>query len=238
MHPFVYELLGTCVLILFGNGVVANVVLNDTKGQNSGWIVIAFGWAMAVFLGVMVSAKGSGGHLNPAVTLTMAYLGRTSWSEVPIYIAGQMLGAMAGSLLVWLSYKKHFDVTEGAAAKLACFCTHPAIRSPFFNFLTEVIGTFALILGVLYIASPASSMGSIDALPVALLVLGIGLSLGGSTGYAINPARDLGPRILHALLPIRNKSNGDWGYAWIPVIGPVTGGLLATWLYHFLTTSY
>lgn len=238
MHPFVYEFLGTAILILFGNGVVANVVLHETKGHNSGWIVISFGWAMAVFLGVVVSSKGSGGHLNPAVTLTMAYLGRIEWSIVPQYIAGQMLGAMTGSLLVWLAYKQHFDATESGSAKLACFCTHPAIRNSFYNFITEVIGTFALILGVLYIASPASSMGSIEALPVALLVLGIGLSLGGSTGYAINPARDFGPRIMHMLLPIKNKRNSDWGYSWIPVLGPVTGGLLATWVYHYLSNNF
>jgi glycerol uptake facilitator protein len=238
MHPFVYEFLGTAVLILFGNGVVANVVLNETKGHNSGWIVISFGWAIAVFLGVVVSSKGSGGHLNPAVTLTMAYLGRIDWSIVPYYIGGQMLGAFTGSFLVWLAYKQHFDATDSGPAKLACFCTHPAIRNSLYNFLTEAIGTFALILGVLYIASPASSMGSIDGLPVALLVLGIGLSLGGSTGYAINPARDLAPRILHFLLPIKNKRNSDWGYALIPVIGPVVGGLFATWLFHYLSNNF
>lgn len=238
MHPFIYEFLGTAVLILFGNGVVANVVLDKSKGQNSGWIVITFGWAMAVFLGVVVSAKGSGGHLNPIVTLTMAYLGRLNWSEVPAYFAGQLLGAMAGAFLVWLSYKKHFDDTENASAKLAVFCTHPAIRSPFYNLMTELIGSFALILGVLFIASPASSMGSIEALPVAFLVLGIGLSLGGPTGYAINPARDLGPRIMHFLLPISGKRNSDWAYALIPIIGPVIGGLLATWAYHVVITNF
>ena len=238
MHPFVYEFLGTGILILLGNGVVANVVLSETKGQNSGWIVITFGWAMAVFMGVMVSSKGSGGHLNPAVTLTMAYLGRIPWSIVPEYISGQMLGAMTGSMAVYLAYKKHFDVTDNPHAKLACFSTHPAIRSSFYNFFSEAIGTFVLILGVLYIASPASSLGTIEALPVALLVLGIGLSLGGTTGYAINPARDLGPRIMHFILPVKNKRNSDWGYAWIPIAGPVAGGLLATWLYHFLSTNY
>ena len=237
MHPFIYEFLGTAVLILFGNGVVSNVVLDKSKGQNSGWIVIAFGWAMAVFLGVMVSSKGSGAHLNPLVTLTMAYLGRLNWSQVPEYIAGQMLGAMAGALLVYLAYKKHFDVTENPDAKLACFCTHPAIRSPFYNFITEMIASFALIIGVLFIAAPASGLGSIEALPVAFLVLGVGLCLGGSTGYAINPARDLGPRIMHFLLPIKAKRNSDWGYAWIPVIAPVTGGLLATWVYHALVNG-
>ncbi|CAN5678289.1 MIP/aquaporin family protein [soil metagenome] len=234
MHPFIYEFLGTAVLILFGNGVVANVVLNKSKGQNSGWIVIAFGWAMAVFFGVMVSMKGSGAHLNPAVTLTMAYLGRLDWSQVPVYLAGQMLGAMTGSLLVYLSYKQHFDETENADGKLACFCTHPAIRNPFYNFLTEMIATAVFIIGVLFIASPATSMGTIEALPVTFLVLAVGLSLGGSTGYAINPARDLGPRIMHFLLPVKGKRNSDWGYAWIPVIAPIVGGLLGTWVYHAL----
>ena len=237
MHPFIYEFLGTAILILFGNGVVANVVLNKSKGQNSGWIVIAFGWAMAVFFGVMVSMKGSGAHLNPAVTLTMAYLGRLDWSEVPVYLAGQMLGAMTGSLLVYLSYKQHFDETENADGKLACFCTHPAIRNPFYNFLTEMIATAVFIIGVLFIASPAASMGSIEALPVTFLVLAVGLSLGGSTGYAINPARDLGPRIMHFLLPITGKRNSDWSYAWIPVIAPIVGGLLGTWVYHALMSA-
>ena len=237
MHPFVYEFLGTAVLILLGNGVVANVVLNETKGHNSGWIVITFGWAMAVFTGVLVSSKGSGSHLNPAVTFTMAYLGRLEWGMVPEYIFGQLAGAMAGSLFVFLSYKKHFEATENPAAKLACFCTHPAIRNRFYNFLSEFIGTFVLIIGVLFIASPASALGSIEALPVSFLILSIGLSLGGSTGYAINPARDFGPRLMHYFLPMKNKMNSDWGYAWIPVLGPMAGGLFATWLYHFLSTS-
>jgi glycerol uptake facilitator protein len=234
MQIFMYEFLGTALLILFGNGVVANVVLNKSKGQNSGWIVITFGWAIAVFVGVFVASKGSGAHLNPIVTLTMAYLGRLGWSAVPVYLAGQMLGAFAGAVLVWIAYKQHFDATENPDAKLAVFCTHPAIRNPFYNMLTEIIGSFALITGVLYIASPAQNMGAIEALPVALLVLGIGLSFGGPTGYAVNPARDLGPRIAHFLLPIAGKRNSDWAYAWIPILGPVIGGLLATWAYHML----
>ncbi len=234
MHIFIYEFLGTAMLILLGDGVVANVVLNKSKGQNSGWIVITFGWAIAVFVAVYISAKESGGHLNPVVTLTMAYLGRLSWSLVPLYIAGQMLGAFAGAVAVWLAYKQHFDATENPDAKLAVFCTHPSIRNPFYNLISEIIGTFALITGVLYLASPAESIGSIAALPVALLVLGIGLSLGGTTGYAINPARDLGPRIAHFLLPLKDKRDSDWSYAWIPIVGPVVGGLLATWAYHVL----
>ena len=234
MTIFLYEFLGTALLLLFGNGVVANVVLNKSKGQNSGWIVISFGWAIAVFIGVYVAAKGSGAHLNPIVTLTMAYLGRINWSLVPAYFAGQMLGAFAGSVLVWLMYKQHFDATENPDAKLAVFCTHPSIRHPFYNFLTEAIASFGFIQGVLYLAAPAGDIGSIAALPVALLVLGVGLSFGGPTGYAINPARDLGPRIAHFLLPMEGKRNSDWGYAWIPVFGPVVGGLLATWAYHLM----
>lgn len=238
MNPFIYEFLGTGILILFGNGVVANVVLQNSKGQNSGWIVITFGWAMAVFLGVLVSVKGSGGHLNPAVTFTMAYLGRLDWALVPVYLAGQMLGGMAGSLLVWIAYKKHFDATDNPDAKLAVFCTHPAIRHPFYNLMTEIIGTFGLIICVLFIASPASAMGSIEALPVAFIVLGVGLSLGGPTGYAINPVRDLAPRIMHFILPVKGKRNSDWGYALIPIIGPVIGGLLATWAYHVIINNF
>jgi len=234
MNIFLYEFLGTALLILFGNGVVANVVLNKSKGQNSGWIVIAFGWCIAVFVGVFASSKGSGAHLNPIVTLTMAYLGRISWLVVPAYFAGQMLGAFIGAVLVWLAYKQHFDATENPDAKLAVFCTHPAIRNGFYNMLTEIIGSFALITGVLYLASPAENMGSIEALPVSLLVLGIGLSFGGPTGYAVNPARDLAPRIAHFLLPIQGKRNSDWGYALIPVLGPIIGGMLATWAYHLM----
>lgn len=234
MNIFLYEFLGTAILILLGDGVVANVILSKTKGHNSGWIVIAFGWAIAVFVGVFISAKESGGHLSTVVTLTMAYLGRIDWAQVPIYIAGQMAGAFTGAVMVWLGHKQHFDATEDANTKLAVFCTGPAIRNPFYNLLSEIIATFALMIGVLYLASPAEKMGSLEALPVALLVLGIGLSLGGPTGYAVNPARDLGPRIAHFLLPIKGKRDSDWGYAWIPVVGPIVGGLLATWLYHAL----
>jgi len=234
MTPFIGELIGTGLLIVLGQGVVANVVLNNTKGHNSGWIVISFGWGIAVFVGVYSSAAASGAHLNPAVTLAFAALGKIKWELVPVYIAGQMLGAMAGSLIAWLSYRQHFDETTDADAKLAVFCTGPAIRSYFQNLLSEVIGTFVLILGVLFIASPSNSLGALDALPVGLLVLGVGLSLGGPTGYAINPARDLGPRIMHFLLPISQKRDSDWGYAWVPVVGPVIGGLLAAAVFKVL----
>lgn len=227
MTAFFGEFIGTGLLVILGQGVVSNVVLQKTKGQNGGWIVISFGWAIAVFVGVYSSAVASGAHLNPAVTLALAVLKKISLDQVPVYFAGQMLGAMAGSLLAWLSYRLHFAATDDAGAKLAVFCTGPAIRSYGNNLLTEIIGTFVLVLGVLFIASPASSLGALDALPVGLLVLGIGLSLGGPTGYAINPARDLGPRIMHALLPIPGKRNSDWNYAWVPVLGPLTGALLA-----------
>ena len=223
------------MLILLGNGVVANVVLNKTKGNNGGWIVIAFGWAMAVFVGVFISSKASGAHLNPAVTAALAYLGKIAPETVPQYIGGQMLGAMLGSLLVVLSYRQHYTATDDTAGKLATFSTAPAIRNTFYNLLTEIIGTFVLVFAVLFIIAPDNSLGALDALPVAFIVLAIGLSLGGPTGYAINPARDLGPRIMHALLPIGRKGSSDWGYAWIPVVGPLIGGVLAAMIFkHFL----
>jgi len=227
MNNFLYEMIGTAFLILLGDGVVANVVLSKTKGNNSGWIVITFGWAIAVFVGVFVSAAHSGAHLNPAVTLAFAALERIPWYDVPAYIEGQFAGAMIGAVLVWLAYKQHFDSTTDADSKLAVFCNSPAIPNVPFNLLTEIIGTFALVFGVLFISGADIKLGSLDALPVALLVLGIGLSLGGPTGYAINPARDLGPRIVHFILPIPGKRDSNWGYSWIPVIGPVVGGLLA-----------
>jgi glycerol uptake facilitator protein len=235
MSIFFSEFIGTALLILLGNGVVANVVLDKTKGNRSGWIVITFGWAMAVFVGVFVAAKTSGAHLNPAVTLAFAYLKKISAGQVPLYLAGQFLGAMAGAFIVWLTYHLHFALTEDAGAKLAVFSTSPALRNKPHNFLSEVIGTFVLVFCVLYIAAPSSSLGALDALPVALLVLGIGLSLGGTTGYAINPARDLGPRIMHAVLPIEGKGSSDWGYSWVPVLGPLAGGLIAAFVYGLVS---
>lgn len=234
MTPFIAEFTGTTLLILLGDGVVANVVLNKTYGNNAGLIVITFGWAMAVFVGVFVSATTSGGHLNPAVTIGLAALGKFDWAKVPLYITAQLLGAMMGSFLVWLTYRKHFEATPDAGAKLAVFCTAPAIPSTIDNLLSEIIGTFVLILGALFLVSAKSSLGSLDALPVAFLVLAIGVSLGGTTGYAINPARDLGPRIMHALLPIKDKGSSNWQYSWIPVAGPVIGSLIAALCYSFI----
>ncbi len=234
MNNFLFELIGTAFLILLGNGVVANVVLNKTKGHNSGWIVITFGWAIAVFVGVYVSASHSGAHLNPAVTLALATAGKFDWALVPVQIAGQFCGAMIGAFLVWIAYKQHFDETTDADAKLAVFCNSPAIKNTFFNLATEIIGTFALVFGVLFIAGGDVKLGALDALPVALLVLGIGLSLGGPTGYAINPARDLGPRIMHFMLPVKQKRDSNWGYSWIPVVGPVIGGVLAALVFKML----
>ena len=233
MSPFISEFIGTSILLLLGNGVVANVVLNKTKGNGGGWIVITFGWAMAVFVGVYASAAASGAHLNPAVTIGLA-VKTGDWTNVPLYIAAQMLGAMFGSFLVWLSYRQHFDATENKDLKLAVFCTSPAINSPINNFISEAIGTFMLMLGVLFLSSPAMKLGALDALPVALLVLAIGLSLGGSTGYAINPARDLGSRIMHFILPIKDKRDSDWGYSWIPVLAPIVGAVLAVFVFKML----
>lgn len=225
------EVIGTFLLVLLGNGVVANVVLKNTKGNSGGWIVITFGWAIAVFVAVFVASKLSGAHLNPAVSVGLAIAGKIPVGAVPVYMAGQMMGAMLGAAAVWAAYYQHFRATDDVIHKLAAFSTEPAISSTFHNLLTEAIGTFVLVFGVLHIISPSSSLGALDALPVALLVLGIGLSLGGPTGYAINPARDLGPRIMHALLPMGPKAKSDWGYSWIPVIGPLAGAVVAALLF-------
>lgn len=211
--------------------MVANVVLKSTKGSNSGWIVITFGWGMAVFVSVFSVANVSGAHINPAVTIGLAAAGKFAWSKVPAYIFAQMLGAALGSLLVWVQYKAHFDITENRELKLAVFCTAPQIRKTFSNFLSEVIGTFVLVFGVLSLAAPDVGLGALSALPVGLLVFAIGLSLGGTTGYAINPARDLAPRIMHFVLPIPNKRDSDWGYAWIPVLGPIAGSIMAAFIF-------
>jgi len=232
MSPFLGEFIGTTLLIILGAGVVANVVLNKTKGQNSGWIVITFGWAMAVFVGVYASTTlGGSGHLNPAVTIALAAFGDFNSSLLVTYLAAQFGGAFTGAIIAWLTYKQHFDDTADKELKLAVFCTAPAIRNPLNNLITEIIGTFVLLFGALLMSKPAGSLGALDALPVALLVLGIGISLGGPTGYAINPARDLGPRIAHFILPIKGKRDSDWGYSWIPVVGPIAGAILAALLY-------
>jgi len=240
MSILVAEILGTMMLILLGNGVVANVVLKGTKGNDSGWIVITTGWALAVFVGVIVAGPYSGAHLNPAVTIGLATAGKIPWSIVPEYLAGEMIGAMLGAFLVWLFYKDHFKVTEDEGGKLACFSTGPAIKNTFSNLISEIIGTFVLVFVIFYLAGPSLDLGigdakaviglgSIGALPVAFVVFVIGLSLGGTTGYAINPARDLGPRIMHAILPV--KGGSDWGYSWIPVVGPIIGAVIAALLY-------
>ena len=238
MSPFVAEYIGTMLLILLGNGVVANVVLTDTKGHNGGWIVITTGWGLAVFVAVVVAGPVSGAHLNPAVTLALAIGGKFAWANVLSYVVAQMLGAMTGALLVWLTYRDHFNRTKDPALQLASFCTAPAIYHPVANVFSEAVGTFVLTYSVFYItgAEITSSktligLGSVGALPVALIVWVIGLSLGGSTGYAINPARDLGPRIMHALLPMKNKGKSNWSYAWIPVLGPLLGGMIGAVVY-------
>lgn len=234
MSPFIAELIGTAVLITLGLSVVANIALERTKGNNAGLIVVAFGWAIAVFVGVFISADASGAHLNPAVTIALAVAGKFEWAMVPTYLLAQFLGAFIGSILTWLAYKDHFDSTKDAASILGVFSTGPAIRKPFQNIITEAIATFVFMLAVFFIQKGEVKLGSIDALPVALLVLGIGLSMGGPTGYAINPARDLGPRIVHALLPIPHKGSSDWSYALVPVVGPLLGAVLAAILFGFL----
>jgi glycerol uptake facilitator protein len=232
LSPFLGEFVGTALLITLGSGVVANVVLNKTKGNNSGWIVICFGWAMAVFVGVYASTHlGGRGHLNPAVTLAVAQFTDFGWDNVFSFIMAQFAGAIAGAIIAWLAYKQHFDETTDANLKLAVFCTAPAIRNVGYNLITEIIGTFVLVLGASLLSKPQIEIGTLAALPVGLLVLAIGLSLGGPTGYAINPARDLGPRIAHFILPIPNKRDSDWSYSWIPVVGPIIGGLLAGWVF-------
>jgi glycerol uptake facilitator protein len=244
MHAYVAEFIGTALLILLGNGVVANVVLARTKGNNSGLIVIAAGWGIAVFVGAFCTEKFSGAHLNPAVSLAMMIAGKLSVTDTLGFIAMQMAGAMLGSLLVYVFYREHFKVTEDADAKLACFCTSPAIRNLGQAFVCEAIGTYVLILPIFLMVVPSLELSGVEAtkvglgtlglLPVGLLVFGIGLSLGGTTGYAINPARDLGPRLIHALLPIPGKRDSDWDYASIPVFGPLVGAALAAFTFRIL----
>jgi glycerol uptake facilitator protein len=241
MSPFIAELIGTMLLILLGDGVVANVVLKDTKGNNSGWIVITTAWGLAVFVGVVVAGPYSGAHLNPAVTIALAIAGKFAWAQVPLYIAAQFLGAMTGSFLVWVMYYDHFKRTNDPASILAVFCTGPAVRNYISNITSEVIGAFVLLFTIFYISGaqivPTNTpigLGSVGAIPVALLVWVIGLSLGGTTGYAINPCRDLGPRIMHMILPIKNKGTSDWSYAWIPVFGPIAGAAIAAGVYLWI----
>ncbi|HPY67436.1 MAG TPA: MIP/aquaporin family protein [Bacteroidales bacterium] len=235
MNQFFAEFFGTAMILVLGCGVVANVLLSKTKGNNGGWIVITFGWAVGVFTGVLISAPVSGAHLNPAVTLALVIAHKFSPSLLPLYWIAQLLGAMFGAGLVWLAYKKHFDATPDPVSKLAVFSTIPNIRSYWHNIITEVIGTYVLILAVLYMAEPEVGLGALNALPVAIVILGIGLSLGGPTGYAINPARDLGPRIMHFLLPIPGKGGSDWKYSWVPVVGPLIGAVLAAVMFILFT---
>jgi glycerol uptake facilitator protein len=221
------EVIGTALLILLGNGVVAAVLLNHSKAQNSGWIVITWGWGIAVMTGVFAVGQFSGAHLNPAVTFGFWAAGTIDGGDVPEYLAGEFVGAFIGAALVWLSYLDHWKATEDPGLKLACFSTAPAIRNYVSNVITEVIGTFVLVFGILaFFDNKVTADTGLGGLIVGLLVLGIGLSLGGPTGYAINPARDLGPRIMHAILPIAGKGGSDWGYSWVPVIGPLIGGVL------------
>jgi len=235
MSAFLTEFVGTALLITLGTGVVANVLLAKTKGNNSGLIVIAFGWAMAVYLGVSASlALGGKGHLNPAVTLSALLYSNIDDGIVLEMIAGQFAGAILGSFIAFVAYKQHFDATEDKDLKLAVFATAPAIRNRTWNLATEIIGTFILVLGASLLSLAKSNTGQLGALPVGLIVLAIGLSLGGPTGYAINPARDLGPRIAHFILPIKNKRDSDWGYSWIPVIGPIIGALIAAYIFKLL----
>jgi glycerol uptake facilitator protein len=234
MTPFIAELLGTAFIIALGNGVVANVLLNKTKGNNGGLIVITLGWSMAVFIGVYITAIASGAHLNPAVTIGLASIGKFDWALVPQYLLAQLLGAMIGQLGVFMMYKDHFNATADGLIKRACFCTDPAIRNPIQNFMTEFLATFMFMMAILFITKANSSLGSLDAMPVALVVLAVGLSFGGPTGYAINPARDLGPRIMHFILPMSKKSSSDWGYAWVPVVGPILGALAAGFVYNLI----
>ena len=233
MNNFLAELLGTALLILLGDGVVAGVVLKDTKNENSGWIVITIGWALAVTFAVYAVGGISGAHLNPAVTIALAATGQFDWSQVSTYISAQMLGAMLGASLVWLHYLPHWSRTPDPSAKLAVFCTAPAVRHSPGNFISEFIGAFVLLFGLSALGINEFTQG-LKPLAVGALVLAIGHSLGGTTGYAINPARDLGPRIAHALLPIPGKGGSDWGYAWVPVIAPILGGICGAACYWAL----
>lgn len=242
MDEFVAEFVGTSLLIVVGSGVVANVVLNKTKGFNSGWMVITTAWALGVFIGVVVAGPYSGAHLNPAVSIGLAITGDFAWAMVPKYVLAQIIGAMFGSGIAWLVYKDHFDVTDDPALKFAPFGTVPAIRNYPSNLFSEIIGTSVLIIVILYSTEPMLGdgtdtpigLGSLGALPVAFLVWVIGLALGGTTGYAINPARDFGPRLMHQILPIKGKGSSDWAYSWVPIAGPIIGAAMAAGIYLLL----
>ena len=241
MKIYLAEVIGTMIMLILGDGVVANVLLNKSKGRGSGWMVITTAWGLAVIIAIFCVGRISGAHLNPAVTLGLAIAGKFAWSKVALYIAAQLIGSFIGSVLVWIVYRDHFNATDEANTKLAVFSTSPAIVNRLFNFLSEIVGTFVLIFVIFYFtaaemgeAKAPIGLGSLGAIPVTFLVWAIGLSLGGTTGYAINPARDLGPRIAHTLLPIQGKGSSNWAYAWIPIIGPVIGATIAALLYLWL----
>lgn len=243
MNEFTAELIGTAVLILLGNGVVANVILKDTKGHSGGWMAITTGWALAVYVGVVIATPYSGAHLNPAVTLSLAIAGKFAWSKVGTFILAQLLGSILGAVVVWVVYRDHFNNTKNASTEMAVFCTSPAIHNRVFNLLSEIVGTFVLVFVIFYFTNAELGdqktpigLGSLGAIPVAFLVWSIGLSLGGTTGYAINPARDFGPRLAHAFLPLKEKRS-DWSYAWIPILGPFVGGAAAAVLFLLLKTK-
>ncbi|MCU0420417.1 MAG: aquaporin family protein [Cyclobacteriaceae bacterium] len=233
MHPYVAEFIGTLLLLLIGNGVVASSLLKGSKGENGGWWIICFTWGMAVTFSVYAVGDFSGAHLNPAVTLALAYAGDFAWADVTGYVLAQVAGAFAASVLVWLHYLPHWRGTHDGAAKRAVFCTAPAIRNTVANLFSEIMATAVLVLGLLFLGAQDFTQG-LKPIVVGMLIMVIGLSLGGTTGFAINPARDFGPRLAHAILPIHGKVSSDWGYAWIPVIGPLAGGLLAAWLYQLI----
>lgn len=240
MSAFLGELIGTMILIVFGGGVVGGVVLKKSKAENSGWIVITMGWGLAVAMAAYAVGQFSGAHLNPAVTIGLAAIGSFPWSDVPTYIIAQMIGAFIGAVIVYLHYLPHWKATDDQGAKLAVFSTDPAIKNPAANLLSEVIGTFILLLGLLALGANKFAEG-MNPFIVGFLIVAIGLSLGGTTGYAINPARDLGPRIAHFILPIPGKGSSNWGYAWIPVVGPIIGGtygaLFYKWAFEGVSTS-
>ncbi len=247
MNIYLAEVIGTMIMLILGDGVVANVLLNKSKGQGSGWMVITTAWGLAVIIAIFCVGRISGAHLNPAVTIGLAAIGSFPWQQVPGYILAQIIGAFLGAVVVWLLYHPHFEETEDKDLKLAVFCTAPAIRRTVPNFIAEVIGSAILLFGILSIAANAQKLTvpsgvdlslvfsqGIQPILVGFLVWGIGLSLGGPTGYAINPARDLGPRLAHAVLPIAGKGESDWGYAWIPVVAPILGGVIGAGLFTII----
>ncbi|UOQ94313.1 aquaporin family protein [Halobacillus shinanisalinarum] len=233
MSEFVAELIGTMILVILGCGVVGGVVLKDTKAEGAGWVVITIGWGLAVTMGVYAVGSFTGAHINPAVTLGFAAAGEFPWAKVPLYISAQLIGGIIGAVIVFFNYLPHWKKTKDQGAKLGVFATDPAVRSPFSNLVSEIVGTFVLVMGLMFIGANDFTEG-LNPLIVGALIVAIGMSLGGATGYAINPARDLGPRIAHALLPIPGKGGSDWGYAWIPIVGPVLGGIYGAVFYRAL----